>query len=413
MKSLLETKRESTPQQFADYVRTLGPVSFWEAGGFWLVTDYDLAKKALRDPALSCDRSSFFVSRMPNLDLGLIPDFFGVVKRMMIMTDGANHQQRRGVAHHAFSDEVIKSYGQVARGTVDQLLDTMGDSLDQGTFEFAAEVAKKLPSFVLADLFSIGEAERPDFFRWSLNMTQFFGGASQYRNEDGVEVNASAKGIVSYLGKLVAERTRNPGNDFLTLLIAENKKIGLDEPTLIAQAVMMLVAGQVTTTDQINNNLYTLLSRPDVLADLRANPAALPTAIEEFNRWDPGVTFLFRVAKEKTTIGSSVIEPGDVIFISTHGVHRDPNVFENPGALNIRRSPNPHFAYGHGTHFCLGAPLARQQMMALFAGILQRFPSVGLAQSERDHYSLAFSGFKSLNLRLGNDDRRTDVGLTG
>ncbi len=396
--SLLDKKKSSTPQEFAEHVRSLGDVCYWAAGGFWLVTDYDLAKKALRDPELSCDRSSFFVSRMPNLDLSLIPDFFGVVKRMMIMNDGAEHQKRRGVAHHAFSDEVIRAYGQVARKTVDRLLKEMGDGLASGNFEFAANVARKLPSLVLADLFSIGEAERPDFFRWSLNMTQFFGGASQYRNQDGIEVNVSAKGIVTYLQRLVAERTQTSGDDFLSMLIEENRKIGLDEPSLIAQAVMMLVAGQVTTTDQINNNLFTLLSRQDVLEDLKAHPEALPTAIEEFNRWDPGVTFLFRVAKEATRIGQAEILPGDVIFVSTHGVHRDPTVFADPEKLDIRRSPNPHFAYGHGAHFCLGAPLARLQMMALFGGILERFPAVKLAETERDHYSLAFSGFKSLGL---------------
>lgn len=401
---LLERKRasatETFPADFAGYLRSQGDVFYWEPGKFWIVTNHEVARKAFRDPVLSCDRRPFFLSRMPNLDLRYIPKFLDTVTRMMVMSDAPEHGQRRGVAAKPFTEALVANF----RPIVDRAVATVLERLPgEGRIDFMTEIGRYLPSAILADIFSIPAADREGFYRWSINMTQFFGGASQYRNQDGIEVNESTTKITEYFKRVLADRRRSPGTDLLSQMMEMNGASGLSDEDLIAQAVMMVVAGQVTTTDQIANNVFTLLSRPGLLARLQANPERIPTAMEELNRWDPGVTFLFRVANAPTQLGSASIPSGAVVFISNHAVNRDPLVFERAGEIDLSRSPNPHMAYGFGAHFCLGAPLARIQMQALFRGLLGKFATLRLSDScraVRDHYSLAFSGFQTLPLEL-------------
>ncbi len=398
--SLLETKKQTTPTEYATLLREKGKVFYWERGHFWMVTDYKLAEAVLRNPEISCDRTSFFISRMPNLDLSLIPDFFSVVSKMMVMSDGEEHFKRRKIASLGVDDKRLDHFRPFVERAVHELLDNAERA---STPDFVRDIAQMVPSIVLADLFCIDEGERPNFYKWSNNMTQFFGGSSQYRNEDGIKVNDSAANIRNYFIELTARRRKEPKNDFLSVLLKHQSDLGLADDVVIGQAIMMLVAGQVTTTDQICNNIFTLLTEPGILERLHDSPSLIPLAIEEFNRLDPAVTFIFRVAKGETQIGEAVIKPKDVIFISAHAVNRDPKIFERPDECNIARTKNPHFAFGFGPHFCLGAKLARMEMAALFTQLLARFPGLSLDPERpvvRKHHSLAFSGFESIPLRF-------------
>jgi cytochrome P450 len=397
--SLLDAKSQMTPTEFAAFLREKGPVYWWPNGEFWVVTDYALAETVLKNPVFSADRRAFFVSRMPNLDLSLIGDFFGVVTKMMVMSDGASHLQRRKLAAVGVTDELMDQFRPTVEATVGKLIQKISVKRQ---FDFVSELAVPLPSTVLADLFCIEESERENFYRWSNEMTQFFGGASQYRNEDGIHVNRSASQIRDYFRELIQKRRKDPKRDFLTILLNNQTGLGLHDDELISQAVMMLVAGQITTTDQMCNNVFTLLTEAGAVEAVRAMPGLLPTALEELNRLDPAVTFIFRVVSEDTLLGNHVIRAGDVVFVSNHAVNRDPRVFEWPDSCRFDRPKNPHFAYGHGPHFCLGAKLARIQMTALFGALLLEFPCLSLEPNyppRRKHHSLSFSGFASLMLR--------------
>ena len=268
-------------------------------------------------------------------------------------------------------------------------------------FDFAAEVAQGLPVTVLADLFCIPEEKRQDFYVWSNNMTQFFGGGTDTNEETAVVANESAAGLRDYFNELIQQRRENPKDDFLSHLIKNQGALGLDDSEVISQAVMMLVAGQVTTTDQICNNLVTLLEAPGALARLRADGSRLDAAIEELTRLDPAVNFVFRVAKQDTQLGHAQVKAGQLIFVSNHAVNRDERVFELPDECRFDRPRNPHFSYGHGIHFCLGARLGRIQMNRLFSRLLAQFPNLALSEAKpprKKHQSLAFSGFESLIL---------------
>lgn len=395
MTSLLERKQLDYPNGFSHFIQSLPKISYWEPGKFWLVTTFDAAREALADPALSCDRTPFFLTRMPDLDLRLIPDFLRVVKGMMVMSDDADHRDKRRICYQGFTGKIIDEFKPKIERTVSKLL----GSCDPIGFDFVEKLAGPLPSITLAEFFNIDDTLRTQLYRWSNTMTQFFGGASRYQNEDGVEVNDAAANLHALFKVLIAERRRSPGEDFISTILRHQRHFGLDDEALISQAIMMLVAGQVTTTDQASHNLYQFLQHELSLGELADNPMSLESAIEEATRLDPAVTFLFRVARHDTVIGEQIIRSGNTVFISTHAVNRDAAAFESPSSFRINRERNTHLSYGYGAHFCLGAKLARLEMQTLFRMLFERFPRLVLGEHRRRHSSLAFSGFEVLRIQ--------------
>ncbi|GEM_PF-3224748 len=413
--SFFDIKKNSSssefPNLFTNYLLSHGETYFWEKGNFHVVTKAHHAKEVLTSSAYSADRGSFFVSRMPNLDLRLIGDFFSVVKKMMVMSDDGDHAKKRKLASLGFEDHILEKFTTKMKTTVKKLVQDLNL---KKSVDFSELLAKKLPSTVLADLFSIPEKDRGQFLNWSMTMTGFFGGASEYRNEDGIEVNAAALSLKNYFAGLIEIRRNDPGEDYVSILVKVQKVSGLSDDELISQLIMMLVAGMATTTDQMNNIMFLMAENIHLQKELKENPTLIPQAIEELKRFDPAVTFIFRVAREKTFIGDQPIEVGDVIFISTHAINRDLPMENKPFEIDIHRKAQ-HFAYGHGPHYCIGAKLGRMEMLSLFEEILINLPLFELdSENEaiRDHYSLSFSGFKTLPIRFltGHvDSERTKI----
>lgn len=394
---LLAAKTAVEPAEFARLLRANGPAFFWAPDRFWVVTDHALAACALKSPDYSADRSPFFKDR-PGCPFHKIGDFFGLIKKMMVMSDGAEHAARRRLAQAGIADRVLDAFRPTVERVVDGLVEK---AAARDAVEFAGELAAPLPGTVLAELFCVPEERRAEFFRWADDMTQFFGGASRDVEKDAVRANASAVRLREYFRELVAERRREPREDFLTRLLEHQKALGLEDDELISQSVMMLVAGTVTASDQICNVMNGLLEQPGLIERLRESPELLDAAIEEATRLDPAVDFVFRVAKTETALGGARLKPGELLFVSIDSVNRDPKVFEDPEEFRLDRVPNPHMSYGHGSHFCLGARLARIEMNALFSALLRRFPRLAkAAPAVRKEQSLAFSGFASLTLSL-------------
>ncbi len=396
--SLMQLKREATPQRFAETLQSMGDIFWWPAGKFYVITGHKLAQQALRSDDLTCDRSSFFVSRMPDMNLALIQDFFAVVSKMMVMSDNTEHKVRRRVCYEGFTSASLdKLKPLIAQTVAEGILKLQQD----GQIDFVEDLAKRIPSIALADFFAIPDQEREQFYHWSNNMTQFFGGDSAYQDEDGMIVNDSASNLKAYFVDLIAQRRKHPSNDFLSVLLANQQHFELSDDEIISQAVMMLVAGQVTTTDQLCNNLYTLLTDSSQAADIRHQQQALSPLIEELNRLDPAVTFIFRVVKNETQLGDQTLPAGSVIFISAHAVNRDKRTFKMPHAINIDHASNKHMSYGYGSHYCLGAKLARIEMTHCLAELFKHFPTCRFDQNNwpvRKHHSLSFSGFESMPL---------------
>ncbi len=397
-----KSKPETFHNDFYKYVKSYGDIFFWPQGNFHVVTNAKLAKQALKDPHISCDRSSFFISRMPNLDLSLISNFFDVVSKMMVMRDGEDHKQRRSIATFGLNDDLIDYYAQRIPGFLDSFVKEAKEKSVNGEIDFVRDISGRLPSIILAELFCIPEDDRTQFCEWSNVMTGFFGGGSGYENKDGIRVDKAASELKSYFHELLRSRKELPKNDFFSGMLKVASQFNFSEDDLISQAIMMLVAGQVTTTDQINNIMYQLLTGESILDEVRSNHKLIPNMIEEFKRLDPAVTFIFRVASSDTKIGDQFIKKGDTIFISTHCINRDELIFSNPESVDLNRKHYNHFSYGHGAHYCLGARLGRIEMNKLFNYLIEKYPNMrlGSGKVERDHYSLSFSGFKTLPVIL-------------
>lgn len=387
------------PQDFSDYLRSFGEIYWWPKGNFHVITRKDHATEILKSKAFSADRRPFFLTRMPNLDLSLVQDFFGVVSKMMVMSDDEDHTRRRKAASIGFEDHVIDAFEAEVKETVEELTRA---AYKASEFDFVDAIAKHLPCTVLANLFSIPEADRREYFEWSNTMTGFFGGGSGYENADGIRVNKAAVSLREYFKELIRERRASPGKDYVSLLLKGQERFGLEDDEVISQATMMLVAGQVTTTDQVCNNLYQILATPGAQEVVRSDPSRVAPAMEEATRFDPAVTFLFRVCREDTEIGGQPIAKGQTVFLSTHCINRH-QVEPTPDLFDVHRANPKHFGYGNGPHYCIGAKLGRMEMLNLFETMFQKFPALELGDPEgfeRDHYSLSFSGFKTFPLRV-------------
>jgi cytochrome P450 len=395
---LLSVKLETTPGEFAALLREKGPIFWWEPDHFWVVSGHELATTILKGTDCSADRSAFFMSRLAGIPVERVANFLSVVTKMMVTSDPPEHTQRRKLAAFGISDSVLDDFRPTVEKTVAALIESAGRA---DGIELVRQIALPLPNTVLADLFCIPPQRREDFYQWSNSMTQFFGGASEDVQSDAAAADLGAASLKAYFTELIAARRARPEGDFLSHLLKNQQAMGLDDSELISQAVMMLVAGTITTTDQICNNMYGLLTEGPALDRLRADPAILEASLEEATRLDPAVNFVFRVARRDANLGGASVKAGDLVFISNHAVNRDPAIFASPDSFRVDRAKNPHVSYGSGIHYCLGAKLGRIQMSALFGRLLQKFPRLRLdpeSRPQRKQQSLAFSGFESLNL---------------
>ena len=200
---------------------------------------------------------------------------------------------------------------------------------------------------------------------------------------------------------LIAMRRKNPNDDLMSHLIMNQEQGRLDAEELTAQCVLILVAGHVTTIDQISNGTYALLKHPDQVKRIREQPDLLNSAVEEILRYDSSVPFIHRVAKEDVEVRGRRITKGQVVFLGLAAANRDPEQFPEPDRFDIARQPNKHVAFAVGPHLCLGAELARRELALGVAGLCNRFPKLQFTTNQPPEPrcdSLMFRGFKSMPL---------------
>jgi len=189
--------------------------------------------------------------------------------------------------------------------------------------------------------------------------------------------------MAAYLPALIAERRAAPQEDLLTNLAqAEVDGERFTEEEIIAFVQLLLVAGNETTANLLNNSMLTLAEHPDQLALLRSSQELLPSAIEEVLRYRTPIQFMFRGTRQDVKIGGQTIPKGKRVLAMIGSANRDPKQFPDPDRFQIAREPNPHIAFGHGIHFCLGAPLSRIEARVALTEILGRMQSFELASSE-------------------------------
>jgi cytochrome P450 len=346
--------------------RAAAPVQWHEALGLWLAFTRAEANAVLRDRRLG----RIWRDREPAERL----ESFNLIHRnAMLEMEPPSHTRLRRLVSAAFARghvERLRPWVEDLAGRlVDELVERSGG---EEPVDVLSGMAEQLPVEVIAELLGVPEADRPLLRPWSNAIVKMY----EYGRTTAVEEAAerAAAEFVAYLRELAADRREHLGEDLISRLVGVRDADGdrLTEDELVTTCILLLNAGHEATVNVTGNGLLALLRHPDQLIRLRADRGLLPTAIEEFMRFDSPLQLFERTATADVEIGGVTVQEGQKIAALLGSANRDPAVFADPDALDVGRSDNPHISFGAGVHFCLGAPLARVELQASFGALLRR-----------------------------------------
>ena len=282
----------------------------------------------------------------------------------MISIDPPRHRQMRSLVTLAFTPRTIARLEPRISEIVNELLDGV---TTRGQMDVINDLSYPLPVIVIAELLGIPLEDRERFKLWS---DQFVGAAPSSGNDPQEEMS-------DYFKWVIEQRRKEPEDDLISaLLAAQIDGKHLTEQELLGFCVLLLVAGNETTTHLIGNATWCFDDHPAAWAELRANPTLLPDAIEEVLRYRSPVKLMFRITAQDTRIGDKDIPAGTGVTAWIGSADRDEAQFPNAETFDIHRTPNRHLAFGHGIHFCLGAPLARLESKIALGIMLKRFSNI-------------------------------------
>jgi cytochrome P450 PksS len=385
-------------------MRSEDPVHYSESLGYWILTRYRDVEAALRDERVSSNRKSLFINNLGSLDVKEIQNFLDLTSNMMVDTDPPEHTRLRKLANPGFTTRAIENWRSIIQNTTDRLLDRVQN---HGGMDVVSDLARPLPGIIITEIFGVPETERANMLGWARDITTFFGaaGGSTIEIEElARKADKAAAQFCALIRQLIEQRRRQPGTDMISLLSVAYQEQGFNHEKLPFQCMEILNAGMLTTTNLIANGVNALLSHPDQLQKLKKNPTLIKSAVEEILRFDTSVPFLTRIAKQDLTIGGKNITAGSVIVLGFGAANHDPEKFEEPEVFDITRTPNEHFGFSSGIHFCLGAVLARMDLSICLTTLLRRLPNLGFDPDKQaiptKHSNLLLKGFDSLPVKF-------------
>lgn len=364
----------------------------------WVVLGYDAARQALNDPRISKDMLAALAGNGNVVAEGLPGPAFS---RHMLNVDPPDHTRLRRLVSRAFVPGRIAALEPAIRGIAGRLLDDLDAAGPDATVDLIEGYAYPLPFGVIGELLGIPAADRPRLHAWFQVLL------SGWVGDPPPEAVQAADGIVAYLGDLVDAKRQRPAGDLVSVLVTATDGDALTGQELLSSLFQLIVAGHDTTASLIGNGVVALLDHPGQLHALLADPGWLPAAVEELIRFTAPVPHAtFRVTAEPVTLGGVQIPPHEQVLVCLGSANRDPGRFPAPDSLDIDRGDGPNLGFGHGIHYCLGAPLARLEAKVAFETLLGRHPRLRLAVS-RDALAwahgdgLVLRGLLSLPLVLG------------
>ena len=338
------------------------------------------SKDLLRDPRKA--RQGSFLS--------LLVDNQEDVEPSMLFQDEPNHKRLRSLVVKPFTAAAIEKWRERTREVVKRTLDQIKDS----EFDLMEHFCNPVPTVVISELLGVDPKMHTDFKRWSDASVE--GGINPMVSpEQKAAAESATENLNQYFLEAINQRRDQPGDDLISDMVrAEEAGQTLSEDEITMQCNLLLIAGNVTTTDLIGNGIKALLDNPEQLSKLRADPVLIKNAVEEILRYESPVQFSGRIANEDITMQGCPIHKGDSMTTSLAAANRDPDVYPDPDAFNIEREDTHHQAFGGGSHLCLGAHLARLEAQEAIFGLLDRYPNLG--HSDKGHSYAANFGFRGM-----------------
>jgi cytochrome P450 len=292
----------------------------------------------------------------------------------MLHLDDPDHRRLRGLVAKAFNVRSIENM----RGRINEIAHRLLDAVaGRASFDVVEAYAKPLPTIVIATMLGVDESDQINFKRWSDDRAHIFNPART--PDQQAAVDRAQEEFTNYLLKVIEERRKNRGSDLISALInAEEGGERLTVPEIVSTCHILLIAGNLTTTDLLSNGVLILLQHPDQLARIRQRPALINPAVEELLRHSPPLTQMERIPLETHTIDGVTVEPGQTISNSLFAANHDPALHADPDVFDIERADKSHYSFGGGTHFCIGAPLARAEAQIGLWTLFERFPRLQL-----------------------------------
>ncbi|MCL6795148.1 cytochrome P450 [Bacillus altitudinis] len=387
-KALLRGKNKQDPYHPFDWyakMRQESPVHFDEHSQTWSVFTYEEAKR------VTIDKDTF--SSQPPQDHRKHS-----LMKTMVMMDPPKHTRIRSIVSKAFTPRVMKLWEPRIQELMDDLIAQIEGKEE---IDLVQDISYPLPVIVIAELLGVPTEHKQSFKEWSDILVSM---PKSEEERDVVEWQKTRDqgeaDMMAFFADIIEEKRQNLSDDLISLLIQaeeDGDKLSADE--LIPFCNLLLLAGNETTTNLISNMIFSLLENPGSYEALAQSPDLIPRAVEEAVRFRAPAPTIVRYVTEDTELGGKVLKKGDSVIVFLASANRDERQFPNAHEYDIHRHPNPHIGFGHGIHFCLGAPLARLEACTAIKAIQSRYESLELL-SYVPMTSSGMYGLKALKLRV-------------
>lgn len=346
------------------WMRTNAPAYF--DGTVWGISRYADVKEVSRQPELFSSAGGIR-PRQPALP-------------MMIDMDDPAHLQRRKLVNKGFTPRRVRDSEPLVRQACTDILDAV---FERGRCDFVNDIAAHLPMIMIGDALGVRPEHRADLLRWSDDMLK---GLATEATE--AQLGAAGDAFVEYTlyaTEVIADRRANPRDDLMSILVgAEVDGDQLADEEIIQESLLILIGGDETTRHVISGGVHQLLVHRDQWERLAADPALRPTAIEEMLRWVTPIKNMVRTATRDVELAGQLVRAGEELMLLYPSANRDDAVFDDPFRFDSSRTPNEHVAFGFGTHFCLGASLARLEISVMLDELLARMPGLAVAEPDAE-----------------------------
>lgn len=375
---LMAPEAIANPSAYFSALRAVQPVYWDPRYRSWIITSYRHATEALRDPRFSSDRIEPYIRKKlsgPTTN-PLVRQAFEVLSGWMVFKEEPSHTRLRRLCSQAFTPQSVAAL----RERVTQLTDELLAAIEvPGEFDLIAKIAAPVPSIVIAEMLGVPVEDRADFEQWTAKVSPLVStGLDDPGRYDSVAEGMES--LVNYFRQLFARYRAAPADNLITALLrAHEDSDALSEAELLATCTLVLFGGHETTANLIANGVLALLEHPEQLAAIREDRVDMNVALDEFMRYDGPGKSVVRVAAEDFDYAGQSIKAGQRVFIILSVANRDPQQYEDADRLVLDRGVTRHIGFGYGSHFCLGAPLAKLEAKIVIPAVVKHFPHLALA----------------------------------